>query len=318
MSRTKPLVFGIGFHKTGTSTLHRALEILGWKSLHYAHRTTNAIEEDRQLKRPLLSGLIAEGYDAFSDYPIYRHVAELDETYPDARFVYTTRPFEDWWHSQLFHPFSTINWELRKDVLFARWRKHEQEIRERFATRPHKLLEFRICEGDAWDKLCDFLDVPLPAHPWPWQLKRRRYDFRPNDFASRIPKWQKLFRHLGGVPDVPRYVPHVNVLEIGSGDGRTALWWLLNVCNHETSRLYCLDEFADQAERERFLANMKASGHMERVRLVGRDELMAISETIRFDVIYVAEAEANSDINFDRLLKPEGIYLNAPQEREVI
>jgi hypothetical protein len=41
-------------------------------------------------------------------------------------------------------------------------------VRQFFADKPAgKLLELAICEGEGWEKLCPFLDVPVPAVPFP-------------------------------------------------------------------------------------------------------------------------------------------------------
>lgn len=63
-----PLVFGVGLEKTGTTSLHQALQILGWKSIHHARNVQTSVMET-----PPLTSLVSKGFNAFCDNPIPRH-----------------------------------------------------------------------------------------------------------------------------------------------------------------------------------------------------------------------------------------------------
>lgn len=89
-------VFGIGFHKTGTSTLKEVFKILGYKvcpqKLGYA-LMPDWIEER-------LGGIIelAEDYEAFQDSP-WCHLGVykvLDESFPESKFILTKRNENNW------------------------------------------------------------------------------------------------------------------------------------------------------------------------------------------------------------------------------
>jgi hypothetical protein len=47
------------------------------------------------------------------------------------------------------------------------YRQHLKNVREYFANRPDDLLTLDICGGDAWEPLCSFLNVAVPAQPFP-------------------------------------------------------------------------------------------------------------------------------------------------------
>ena len=81
----RPRVFCIGLNKTGTSSFHAAMEILGLTSLHWGGPATNvAVRAALDEGRPLLSGL-DPAFDAFSDIGLLStHFDELDEQYPGA------------------------------------------------------------------------------------------------------------------------------------------------------------------------------------------------------------------------------------------
>ena len=85
-------IFGIGFQKTGTSTLGQALEILGYRV---------KAETPRALI-PILRGnfkkiqKIIDKYDALEDTPWFMIYRQLDLLYPGSRFILTLRDKESW------------------------------------------------------------------------------------------------------------------------------------------------------------------------------------------------------------------------------
>jgi hypothetical protein len=174
------LVFGIGLNKTGTTSLHAALELLGLRAIHHAGRVKRAIAADRAHGRPPLSGMIARGYQGFVDSPVWMYVRELDESYPGARFIYTTRPVEDWIASRrrhieqrVFGRFRYRHWNMDPEHLRRVWREHDALVRARFADRSD-LLVLDVCGGEGWERLCPFLGVAVPDAPFPWHKKASR------------------------------------------------------------------------------------------------------------------------------------------------
>lgn len=165
-------VVGTGLGKTGTKTLKQALELLGYRTIHLPR----SIEE-------------IDAYDAACDNSVAVAFRELDERYPDARFIHTSRCLDDWiasWqrHDQRIRHYgrrSLPDWlkqvrirafgqaEFNAEMWTQAYVQHEQAVLEHFKDRPEKLLFLKICEGDGWAKLCPFLDKPIPAVAFPWQ-----------------------------------------------------------------------------------------------------------------------------------------------------
>ena len=179
-----PKVFGIGLNKTGTSSLHRALELLGYRSLHWGglethDRVLRAMDE----RKPMLSYLDPEP-DAISDVLVinyYFYLADLQ--YPGSKFILTLRDLDDWLDSRRRHvernqrlkesgdydgEFLTVD----LDTWAVEYRRHEAVIRTYFAHRPGDLLGFRPTDGD-WEPLCEFLGRPVPELPFPWENRQR-------------------------------------------------------------------------------------------------------------------------------------------------
>lgn len=170
-------IFCIGLNKTGTISLHQALETLGFKSLHWGgpssgKKVGKALREGR--------GLVDDfpGIDAFSDIAgLSKRFAILDEQYPGSRFILTTRPMEAWVESRRSHvqanqerasrgdysgTFLTIEPDAWREEFIA----HHDAVAAHFAGRDD-LLTMRITEGDGFEVLCPFLGVPTPSQPFP-------------------------------------------------------------------------------------------------------------------------------------------------------
>ena len=65
-------------------------------------------------------------------------------------------------------------------------------------------------------------------------------EFTHDWFGRYAAYWQELFASRGWRPDTPR-----TIVEIGSYEGRSALWMLENLLQHPQSRLHCVDIFHD-------------------------------------------------------------------------
>jgi hypothetical protein len=191
LGRLPTRIFGIGMHKTGTTSLHAALELLGFDSAHWqSGNWAWAIwEEMKSLGRsPTL-----EKHYALSDLPISILYEQLDAAYPGSKFILTTRNEAAWLSSARNHwshnrnpfrwewdayPFShRIHQEVygQKEfdaaVFVARFRRHNAEVREYFKDRPGDLLVMDMDHNAGWPELCRFLGKPVPAAPYPRVFK---------------------------------------------------------------------------------------------------------------------------------------------------
>lgn len=185
-------VFGIGLHKTATTSLHEALTILGYDSAHWldAHWAKAIYQEMVAMGRsPTL-----ERHYALSDLPIGILYRELDRAYPGSKFILTVRdeaqwldsvrrhwdpdinPFRRQWNSDPFsHALHKIVYGQKgfdADVMLERYRRHNAEVREYFAGRSDDLLVTRAADG--WEKICRFLGKPVPSMPYPWRNGRSK------------------------------------------------------------------------------------------------------------------------------------------------
>lgn len=160
-------VFGVGLSKTGTHSLAAALARLGCAVTHYP-------PPDKVLE-------LAGQADALVDTPVILHMETLDQRYPEALFILTTRELESWLASCRAHwertkPSETAR-RVRRQVYgsvgfdearFRRvYREHHARVRRLFAGRPGKLLVMNIVAGDGYDRLCPALGVTPLREPFP-------------------------------------------------------------------------------------------------------------------------------------------------------
>ncbi len=175
----RPRVFGIGLNKTGTSSFHEAMTLLGYQSLHWGGPPVRqAVEAARDSGCPLLSNL-DPAFDAFSDIlPLAQGFALLDEQYPGSHFVLTVRPVEQWIASRRRHVEINLRrkaaGEYDGDFLLvdeegwrAEWTDHVTQVRRHFDGRPD-FLEVDFTSGAGWSPLCQLLGVVEPDAPFPW------------------------------------------------------------------------------------------------------------------------------------------------------
>ncbi|HYW34939.1 MAG TPA: sulfotransferase [Balneolaceae bacterium] len=115
----KNKVFCIGLSRTGTTSLCKALELLGYKSLHFSlglfinpqvickdlsfmpRQKLNPYWAWRRKKeiKAINAGFdknILQNYDAFGDLPIPLFYKELDNKFPGSKFIYTHRNEGKW------------------------------------------------------------------------------------------------------------------------------------------------------------------------------------------------------------------------------
>ncbi len=175
-------IFGIGFQKTGTSSLNRALSILGFNAaggIRINHPKGVHIDLPLTKEKVLHVALArAEEADAFSDNPWALLYRELDAAFPGAKFILTVRDPDEWLRSMLRHfgdtPSDVTQWiygvpyprghETRCLRVYA---GHNDAVRAHFAARPADLLEMDFGRGDSWLELCSFLNLPVPSTEFP-------------------------------------------------------------------------------------------------------------------------------------------------------
>jgi len=179
-------IFCIGFQKTGTSSIGKALEILGYRTCGAV-----ALQEQDPTKIRTTAFANVDKFDAFQDNPWPLLYLELDQRFPGSKFILTRRDPQSWIKSVVRHFGNTgrpmLKWiygvpypKGNEEVFLERYDKHNQDVLEYFSQRPGDLLVLDIETDNQWPHIAKFLntDVPTVAFPHanksaaPWRFRR--------------------------------------------------------------------------------------------------------------------------------------------------
>lgn len=152
--------------KTGTSTLGACFNALGYKHFTYYPKLI------RRLRHGDVDSLwdVADRYETFEDHPWPDWYRELDERYPDAKFVLTIRRDSETWFRSLANHAKRRGLTAEKYIIFGHgwpssdkshhietYERHNREVQEYFASRPDKLLTVCWETGSDWSDVAAFL-----------------------------------------------------------------------------------------------------------------------------------------------------------------
>lgn len=177
-------VIGIGLPKTGTTSLGYCFRRFGFK-----HRTFD-MDLAYQVKLNNLAPAIEEArkFETFEDWPWFLIYRELDQTFPDSKFILTLRKDTETYVASLkghhdrqgirderyvkpyywdvVHGHDPVAWDYEKSA--QRYERHNREVLEYFGDRINKDL-LVVCweHGDGWAELSRFLNKAAPDEPFP-------------------------------------------------------------------------------------------------------------------------------------------------------
>ena len=187
-------VIGAGVGRTGTYSLKLAINRLGLGPCHHMEEVLH----NQPVQVPLWAAAAAghpdweaiyKGYESAVDWPTARFFRELSAAYPTAKFILTHRSPESWAQSfsETIYKLLAERDQAPKDLqawldmssgviartgfpdglelagLMEAFTAHNDAVKA--AIPAQQLLVYQVKDG--WDPLCRFLDVPVPAEPFP-------------------------------------------------------------------------------------------------------------------------------------------------------
>ena len=178
-------VFCIGLNKTGTSSLHVALNILGYNSVHA--KTPDGINIKQKIESNFHEGIDIidglKGYTAFLDWDkdetSHLIFKEFHKQYPKSKFILNTRELNSWLDSREKHvlrnqkkkkenPEKDISWlEIKRDEWEKHFKEHHRNVYEYFDDKKDELLTYDVTQNQGWKPLCDFLGCAVPRTAFP-------------------------------------------------------------------------------------------------------------------------------------------------------
>ncbi len=198
-------IFCIGRNKTGTTSIWKALQDLGY-NVAPQKEPALLIQEwaHRDFKRLIR---FCKGYEAFQDAPFSYHFSfqAMDAAFPDSKFILTVRNSADEWYNSLIRSHAKIFGkksspsadELKDHIRYYRGRmwdgqfllfgineatlynekiykdhyiRHNENVIDYFRHRENDLLVLNVSDDDAYSTLCCFLGKKCPSDAvFPWE-----------------------------------------------------------------------------------------------------------------------------------------------------
>jgi predicted O-methyltransferase YrrM len=110
--------------------------------------------------------------------------------------------------------------------------------------------------------------------------------------------------------------PDVRLLEVGSFEGGSAIWFLTKILTHPTATITCIDPFLRSGSEARFDHNVRVAGCDSKVvKIKGRSEsVLPALEQASYEAIYIDGSHKAMNVLMDgvagwRLLKPGGVMI---------
>jgi predicted O-methyltransferase YrrM len=147
-----------------------------------------------------------------------------------------------------------------------------------------------------------------------WRITRELaresgYSYTSDYISKNLDNWTRLLGEFRGQPGV-------QMLEIGSYEGRWAVWFLENILTHPTAGIVCIDFFTRLSLSMRFDHNIDLSGAGSKVtKLKGHsDAILTTLPLNHFDIIYVDGSHEAAPVLMDAMLcwyrlKPGGVMI---------
>src|ERR1700722_8238266 len=180
-------VVGVGLSRTGTSSLAKALEILGIRTSHFM----DGVDPSQWLGH--LSGVgrppslteMYQDFDAVCDIPAACFSRQFAKEFPNCLFILTIRSADSWlksmqrhcekiiagdpmWISSFgawLHEFVYGSRQFQPNLYLSRYNTHNASVVE--IVPAERLLVYDLCDGAGWLPLCRFLNKPVPNVAFP-------------------------------------------------------------------------------------------------------------------------------------------------------
>lgn len=147
------IVYGIGLPRTGTTTLSKALDILGFVGSNYCMLTNTTFPDnyyDNCFMEENIYRVDNSIFKRTSDIRVL--VSKVDNGY----FILTDRNKRDWLNSIAKFDNSDLAINIEE---------YKEYIKNMIPA--ERLLIINWSDGKSWEKLCGFLDVDIPNVSFP-------------------------------------------------------------------------------------------------------------------------------------------------------
>lgn len=186
--------FGIGAHKTGTTSLNEAFKFLGYNCHHEYDSEKLVLDyiDNYTFQLQWTSQHPEVNFYQDSPWNFGDFYKKLYFWNPDAKFILTVRNSKEWfnslcnwnknrtnkwWISMWFHrsEYLNIHPEIlpHKNQYISIYEHRNYQIQEFFKNKPNQLLVLNLEDDNKWEKLCNFTNDPIPKIDYPYKNKKQ-------------------------------------------------------------------------------------------------------------------------------------------------
>ena len=210
--KNKQKIFCIGRNKTGTTSLQKAFEDLGYR---VGNQRQAEIIYDRHVRDGNFNPLFnyCKSAQVFQDVPFshIRTLKPIDEAFPDSKFILSIRTDAQAWYESMvrfhiklfgidgrlptadelkqvryvrkgyvyenikFHYNTPDNDLYNPEIMMAYYNTHNNTVLTHFENRPNDLLVIDLSDPKAYSKMLNFLSIQSPYTEFPWENKTNSY-----------------------------------------------------------------------------------------------------------------------------------------------
>lgn len=150
-------IFCIGFNKTGTTSLGKSLELLGYRNASFNRIVWNKYYLKNRIDKVLK---YTAKFDSLDDLPWLKEemIPILDKTFPNSKFIHLTRDEESWKKSLHTWSYNKFGEHADVDNGLKEYRDHSKFVHDYFKDRDKsEFLTLDIRDPKGFKKLGDFL-----------------------------------------------------------------------------------------------------------------------------------------------------------------
>jgi hypothetical protein len=166
-SRYDSKVFCIGYNKTGTTTVGKSFEILGYRNKTFSSKVWLRYYKNNKIVKILN---YASKFESFDDLPWLKEdiIPILDKVFPKSKFVYLLRDEESWKKSY-------FNWRKKRfgdspdvEKAWQEYQAHNRFVMDYFKDRPeNEFIVLDVQDKNGFKKLADFLGKKTDRYSFP-------------------------------------------------------------------------------------------------------------------------------------------------------
>jgi len=160
-------VFCVGYNKTGTTSVGKAIAKLGYRHTSFNMKVWTKYYENNQIVKALQ---YATKFDSFDDLPWLKEdmIPVLDRVFPKSKFIYLTRDDDSWKTSFYNWRFKVYGKYPDMKTAFERYCLHREFVMDYFQNRTsEEFIVLDVKDPLGFKKLAGFLGKRTDCESFP-------------------------------------------------------------------------------------------------------------------------------------------------------